>query len=636
MTSYERALGEEHLPHGNLIERNDIDAMLPPEAMKRAGSAELLDRLIQQLELEDETFPKQMMLEEDDDDDDEREVEVAPKKRTRSQALEHRLSVVDFEALSLIGRGAFGEVRLVRRRDTREIFALKSMLKVAMIDRNQVAHVRAEKDMLSAATDESIVMLYDSFQDTEYLYMVLEYLPGGDLMSLLVKEDTLSEFETRFYVAEIASAVSAVHAHGYAHRDLKPDNVLIDWDGHVKLTDLGLCKRVDDDDDEQKRLIPEEDDDEDDVVVGRQVPGSVRSSAGFTESVGGDESSCGGGGFSDLDPPPPPPQRSSQSSNSSDEGGWDFSIATFGGSPAAVPVYQQQQQKKVMTSARPPLKTVVSGLPFTDSPPPELTEKKTPPLDIPTGATRQRPRSSQTTRRELAYSTVGTPDYIAPEVLAVSRDGYGKACDWWSLGVIMYECLVGYTPFYADDAPATCRKILEWRRHLVLPVEARAKLSRHCVAFMASLLADRKDRCTSLQKIQAHEWFTNVDFSKLRSSPAPRIPDGSRDVPDLLQKLRDVDVADNDFIPLVDALTRNFDQPRHGPAAAFRKIQPMPPRPDAFVDYTYRRTRRPPDTPVATVPVAEAIESLTKRPHITRSQPNGVASTTTTTPPTQL
>eukprot|EP00635_Sarcinochrysidales_sp_CCMP3193_P001565 CAMPEP_0118895418 /NCGR_PEP_ID=MMETSP1166-20130328/3780_1 /TAXON_ID=1104430 /ORGANISM="Chrysoreinhardia sp, Strain CCMP3193" /LENGTH=303 /DNA_ID=CAMNT_0006834441 /DNA_START=146 /DNA_END=1058 /DNA_ORIENTATION=+ len=129
-----------------------------------------------------------------------------------------------------------------------------------------------------------------------------------------------------------------------------------------------------------------------------------------------------------------------------------------------------------------------------------------------------------------------------------------------------------HTTFFADDAPATCRKILEWRRHLVLPVEARSKLTRNCVAFMASLLADRKDRCNSLADVRSHAWFEGqIDFEALRSSPAPRVPDGSRDVPHLLEELKVVDVEDRGtFLPLVDALTRNFDQPLHGAAAAFK------------------------------------------------------------------
>jgi len=84
--------------------------------------------------------------------------------------------------------------------------------------------------------------------------------------------------------------------------------------------------------------------------------------------------------------------------------------------------------------------------------------------------------------RILAYSTVGTPDYIAPEVLL--QEGYGMECDWWSLGIIMYECLVGYTPFYADDPASTFDKVIHWPDHLDLPDEVAGDLSEECISFL--------------------------------------------------------------------------------------------------------------------------------------------------------
>jgi serine/threonine protein kinase len=157
-----------------------------------------------------------------------------------------RLSTNDFEPLAVIGRGAFGEVRLVRMRGrfSREVYAMKSMMKEAMIMKNQVRHIRAERDILTESENPWIVTLYYSFQDERNLYMVMEYLPGGDLMGLLMKEDIFSETAARLYVAELVMAISSVHQLGYIHRDLKPDNVLLDWEGHLKLTDLGLCKKV--------------------------------------------------------------------------------------------------------------------------------------------------------------------------------------------------------------------------------------------------------------------------------------------------------------------------------------------------------------------------------------------------------
>jgi serine/threonine protein kinase len=122
------------------------------------------------------------------------------------------------------------------------------MKKEMMVLKNQVGHVKAERDVLATADDNNrwITVLHYSFQDETHLYMVMEFLPGGDLMSLLMKEDTFNEEVTKFFMAEAAHAISSVHALGYIHRDIKPDNMLLDARGHLKLTDLGLCKKVGD------------------------------------------------------------------------------------------------------------------------------------------------------------------------------------------------------------------------------------------------------------------------------------------------------------------------------------------------------------------------------------------------------
>lgn len=146
-----------------------------------------------------------------------------------------------FEKIKTLGIGAFGEVCLARKVDTGALYAMKTLRKKDVLLRNQVAHVKAERDILAEADNEWVVRLYYSFQDKDNLYFVMDYIPGGDMMSLLIRLGVFSEELTRFYIAELTCAVESVHKMGFIHRDIKPDNILIDQDGHIKLTDFGLC-----------------------------------------------------------------------------------------------------------------------------------------------------------------------------------------------------------------------------------------------------------------------------------------------------------------------------------------------------------------------------------------------------------
>lgn len=168
--------------------------------------------------------------------------EILHKEAEQLRQSRKRISIFDFESIGIIGRGAFGEVRVVRNKTTGEVLALKKMNKSEMVRKNQVQHVRAERNVLAKANNPWIVELIYSFQDEKYLYLAMEYLPGGDLMNILIKRDILPQDEARFYIAEMVLAVDSCHKLNYIHRDLKPDNILIDEQGHVKLSDFGLCK----------------------------------------------------------------------------------------------------------------------------------------------------------------------------------------------------------------------------------------------------------------------------------------------------------------------------------------------------------------------------------------------------------
>ena len=329
-----------------------------------------------------------------------------------------RLSMADFEPLKLIGKGAFGEVRICRDRNNPNVpdtlVAVKKLKKSEMVRRGQVDHVKAERNVLAEVRHFAIVKLLYSFQDEEYLYLVMEYLPGGDLMTLLIRLEILTEDMSRFYLAQTVLALEAIHAAGYIHRDIKPDNLLLDADGRMKLSDFGLCKPVD-----------------------------VRS----------------------------------------------------------LPEFQAVSSAKEIEKLKQNIPIVTSG----DQQKEQLEHWKA-------------------NRRKLAFSTVGTPDYIAPEILM--KKGYGMECDWWSLGAIAFEMMVGFPPFYSDDPMTTCRKIVNWKTYLQFTPEAEATLSVAAKDFIRGLLCDVNSRLgsNSIDEIKNHAFFKGIDWKTLYESTAPYRP----------------------------------------------------------------------------------------------------------------
>nr|GLL42716.1 serine/threonine-protein kinase tricorner [Ipomoea trifida] len=384
------------------------------------------------------------------------------KKETEYMRLQrHKMGADDFELLTMIGKGAFGEVRICRENTTGHVYAMKKLKKAEMLRRGQVEHVKAERNLLAEVDSNCIVKLYCSFQDQEYLYLVMEYLPGGDMMTLLMRKDTLTEDEARFYVAETVLAIESIHKHNYIHRDIKPDNLLLDRYGHLRLSDFGLCKPLD------CSTIQEGD-----FKVGENLGGASK--------------------------------------------GYDQTAAP-----------KRTQQEKL--------------------------------------------QHWQKNRRTLAYSTVGTPDYIAPEVLL--KKGYGMECDWWSLGAIMYEMLVGYPPFYSDDPMSTCRKIVNWKSHLKFPEEAR--LSPEAKDLISKLLCNVSRRIGSKSKgadeIKVHPWFEGIDWDRIYQMKAAFIPE----VNDELDT--------QNFEKFEDSDSQSVASSKSGP---WRKM--LPSKDVNFVGYTYK------------------------------------------------
>ena len=168
--------------------------------------------------------------------------EIHSQESAKYRKLREKQSIRDYTSLAIIGRGAFGEVHVCREKKTGQIVAVKKIRKDVLKIKNQVIHVRNEQLFMSKVKSPWIVELKASFQEDDYLYLVMEYLPGGDFMNLLIKKDILTEDEAKFYTAELIVAIENIHKLDCIHRDIKPDNVLIDKTGHIKLSDFGLAK----------------------------------------------------------------------------------------------------------------------------------------------------------------------------------------------------------------------------------------------------------------------------------------------------------------------------------------------------------------------------------------------------------
>lgn len=160
--------------------------------------------------------------------------------RLRQAAHPH---IRDFGIIKPISRGAFGKVFLgYKGTDADTLFAIKVMRKAEMINKNMISQVITERNALALSRSPYCVTLFYSLQTASYIYLVMEYMVGGDLKSLLAVTGYFDEAAARFYCAEVTLALQYLHGHGIVHRDIKPDNMLVSHTGHVKLTDFGLSK----------------------------------------------------------------------------------------------------------------------------------------------------------------------------------------------------------------------------------------------------------------------------------------------------------------------------------------------------------------------------------------------------------
>ena len=322
--------------------------------------------------------------------------EIYKQEMIKSRKAREKQSIQDYESIAIIGRGAFGEVHVCREKKTDKIYAIKKIKKDVLVLKNQIIHILNEQIFMSRAKSPWIVELKASFQEDDYLYLVMEYLPGGDLMNLLIKRDILTEDEAKFYISELILAIESIHKLDCIHRDIKPDNILIDKTGHIKLSDFGLAK------------------------------------------------------ISDK-------------------------------------LYEKDEMRKYH------LNNTIKN----NSDNEKMTHNKN-------------------------FSCVGTAYYVAPEVL--NKNGYYREIDWWSVGVIFYEMLVGYAPFCSKETSEVCYKVLNWKKFLKIP--SKIKISEEAKDLIFKMISNSNNRLgkNGAEEIKKHPFFNGIDWDNIRNSKAPFIP----------------------------------------------------------------------------------------------------------------
>lgn len=450
-------------------------------------------------------------------------------------------SIKDYDVLKPISKGAYGSVYLARKKITGDYYAIKVLKKSDMIAKNQVTNVKSERAIMMVQSDKPYVArLYASFQNRDNLFLVMEYLPGGDLATLIKMMGWLPEEWTKQYISEVIVGVDDMHLNGITHHDLKPNNLLIDSKGHIKLTDFGLSRAglV-----RRHKYLPRSKPLSFSNSNGKQSPGSPSEMRVSNGGIGNHNNSNNSSVTS-------PKIRSSSNNNlalhkknnslqqenpesqnltnSMNDGAMHESVregsTTSSHSNMDISALQRSDSQvsfSILNISRsstptPPLLNIFHA----------RTNSNTSDMITDTSSLDLALFHPEDSRQEKTF--FGTPDYLAPET--IEGTGEDDQCDWWSVGCILFELLIGYPPFHASTPEEVFKKIIsgaiQWPEFSSMEEERELEASHAKDLIINLLVVDPSKRLgfNGAQEIKDHPYFKNVDWDHVYEEEASFVP----------------------------------------------------------------------------------------------------------------
>ncbi|CAL9728241.1 serine/threonine-protein kinase Rim15p [Monosporozyma unispora] len=485
-------------------------------------------------------------------------------------------SIKDYDILKPISKGAYGSVYLARKKLTGEYFAIKVLKKLDMIAKNQVTNIKSERAILMVQSEKSYVAkLFATFQNKDNLFLVMEYLPGGDLAALIKMMGYLPDKWCKQYLSEIICSVNDMHQEGIIHHDLKPDNLLIDSTGHVKLIDFGLsraglvkrhkaiAKNV-----KAPSIFPSnpstpESSSSSNTLASRlrkisnsrqnmesidslqQKPHSnspadpIHRLSNDIQALKRTESQLS---FSMIDvsrSSTPPPPSHSVSTNATSAGTVTANLDTYNGNITGATNITSDNlttltaNQSILQNMSTPGRSRISSI---DSQ--ELNYLNTHNAVSSSNNSNNVTNTNSTGMSDLALfhpgnpkqnkRFFGTPDYLAPET--IQGTGEDENCDWWSVGCILFELLLGYPPFHSDTPEHVFEKILacdiQWPE-FSSPEEEKEIISPEAKDLILKLLVlDPKKRlgADGVEEIKRHPYLKDVDWDHVYEEEASFVP----------------------------------------------------------------------------------------------------------------